>query len=81
MHDVSFHNIRVINVTDLVRGKNVPPERPVDGLTLIDIRGTCTHGLALANMLNVVLSGISVTGYEGPLVTHTNVHGTGLEER
>ena len=80
MHNVRFNHIHVINVTDLVRGKNVPPERPVDGLTLTDIKGTCTHAITLANMTNVVLSGISVTGYEGPLVTHTNVHGTGLEK-
>ena len=80
MRNVSFHNIRVINVTDLVRGKNIPPERPVDGLTLADIKGTCTHAIVLANMTNVLLSGISVTGYEGPIVTHTNVHGTGLEK-
>ncbi|HUJ71440.1 MAG TPA: glycoside hydrolase family 28 protein [Verrucomicrobiae bacterium] len=80
MRNVRFHHVRVINVTDLVRAKNIPPERPVDGLTLTDIKGTCTHGLTLANMTNVALSEISVTGYEGPLVTSTNVHGTGLEE-
>jgi len=81
MRNIHFTHIRVINVTDLVRATNIPPERPVDGLTLTDIKGTCTHGLTLANMTNVVFSEINVTGYEVPLVTSTNVHGTGLEEK
>jgi len=36
--------------------------------------------LTLANMTNVVVDGITVTGFQGPLVTKTNVRGTGLEE-
>jgi polygalacturonase len=77
VRNVRFEKVHVINVTDLVRAKNIPAERAVDGFTLAGVRGTCAHGLSLANMTNVVLSGIEVTGFEGALVTATNVHGTG----
>ena len=81
VRNIRFSHIHVINVTDLVRANNIPPERPVDGLTLTDIKGTCTHGLTLANMTNVALSEINVTGYESPLITTTSVHGTGFEHK
>jgi polygalacturonase len=78
VHNLSFNNIRVQGVTDLIAGTNVPPARPVDGFTLADISGTCAQAIALANMTNVNLSKISVTGFSGPLVTAHNVSGTGL---
>lgn len=80
VHDVRFNNVEVNNVGDLVLAQSIPAERPIDGLSLTSIKGTCRHALALANMTNVVLDGINVTGFQGPLITKTNVHGTGLEE-
>ncbi len=77
--NLSFKNVRVQDVAALVAGKNVPAERPVDGFTLADISGTCGRGLTLANMTNVKLSGIRVTGFDGPLISTENVKGTGLE--
>ena len=41
MSHISFNHIRVNDVAELVAGENVPAERPVDGLTLTDITGTC----------------------------------------
>ena len=79
VQNLSFKNVRVQDVTALVAGKNVPAGRPVDGFSLADISGTCAHGIALANMTNVKLSGIHVTGFEGPLISTENVKGTGLE--
>jgi hypothetical protein len=79
VHNLSFKNVRVQDVAVLVAGKNVPAARPVDGLTLAEISGTCAHGISLANMTGVNLSGITVTGFEGPLVSTENVKGTGLE--
>ena len=61
-----------------MEGTNVPLARPVDGFTLADISGNCAHGIVLANMTNVVLSAINVSGYTGKLVTMENVSGTGL---
>lgn len=78
VRNLSFKNIRVQDVDALVDGKNVPQARPVDGFTLTDISGSCAHGILLANMTNVVLSAVNVTGYAGKLVTLENVSGTGL---
>ena len=79
VQNISFKNVRVQDVTALVAGKNIPAARPIDGFILTDISGTCVHGIALANMTNVKLSGIHVTGYEAPLISTENVKGTGLE--
>jgi polygalacturonase len=78
MSNIRFSHIQVRNVADLVLAQGVPAARPVDGLTLTDIQGTCNRALALANMTNVALSHIGVTGYQGAFLTQTNVQGTGL---
>jgi polygalacturonase len=77
--NISFKNVRVQDAAVLVAGKNVPAVRPVDGLVFDGISGTCSRGITLANMTNVKISGLQVTGFEGPLVTTQNVTGTGLE--
>jgi polygalacturonase len=79
VHNISFNNIKVNNVGGLVTATNVPPERPMDGLSLSNITGTCSKAISLANMANVKLAGINVTGFRGPLLTTNNVQGTGLE--
>lgn len=80
VQNLAFKNIRVQDVADLIEGKNVPAARPIDGFTLTDISGTCSRAISLANMTNVNLSKIRVTGFEGALVTTTNVSGKGLED-
>lgn len=80
VQNISFKNVHVQDVADLVAGKDVPAERPFDGFALTDISGTCTRAISLANMTNVKLSGIRVTGFSGPLVTVENVKGTGLDD-
>jgi len=79
VQDLSFKNVRVLEVDTLVSGKNISAVRPVNGFSLTDISGTCAHGLTLANMTGVKLSGLQVTGYEGPLITTQNVQGDGLK--
>jgi polygalacturonase len=78
VQNISFKNVRVQDVTELVAGQDVPTARPLDGFTLTDISGTCGRGLVLANMTNVQISQIHVTGFTGPLITTENVKGTGL---
>lgn len=78
--DIHFAHIRVDNVHYLLRAQEVPPERPIDGFSLTDVRGTCEHALSMANMKNVRLSGIKITDYEGPFLTQTHVEGTGLSD-
>jgi hypothetical protein len=78
--DLRFRNIQVQGVAELVAGKNVPAARPVHGLALANLNGTCERGVSLANMTGVKLSGFRVTGYAGPLVTTENVTGSGLDD-
>jgi len=80
VQNISFKNVRVQEVAELVAGKNIPAARPLDGFTLTDISGTCARAISLANMTNVKLSGIHVTGFSGPLITTENVKGVGLDD-
>jgi polygalacturonase len=79
VRNIRFEHVRVDNVARLVAGADVPAERPLDGLTLTDITGTCRKGIALGNMTNVIVTGVSVNGYEGLLFTKKNVQGSGLD--
>jgi polygalacturonase len=73
----SFTNIRLAKATHLAEVSKISPERPLDGLTLSHITGTCEKGISLANITNAALSEIHVTGYKGELLTSTNVMGAG----
>jgi polygalacturonase len=77
--NVGFHDVRVIAVRTLVDAGQIPAERPIDGLSLTDISGTCGRGITLSHAGHVTLAGIRVTGYSGPLLTADQVTGTGLE--
>ena len=79
-HQIRFHDVRVSNVAALVLAKNVPRDRPIDGLSLTDISGTCGRAIALAHATNVELGRIAVTGFQGPLVTAEDVTGSGLDD-
>ncbi len=74
-----FSNIRVA-CTTLVEGGQISTEKPIEGLVLKNITGTCAKGIVLQNVKDAVLSGLAVTGYQGALLTLTNVQGVGLEE-
>jgi polygalacturonase len=84
---LKFTNIKVSNVTDLVvagagrvtPAMAIPAARPIDGLVLANITGTCRRGITLANVRNADFSGIKVTGFTGALLNLTNVTGTGLD--
>jgi polygalacturonase len=71
--NIRFNRVKVDNVQALVVGKNVPPERPIDGFALTDITGTCGKGITLSNILNAKFDGINVTGFSGALFTTNNV--------
>jgi len=79
VHNVSFKNVQVQEVAQLVAGSNVPPARPLDGFTLTNISGTCARAISIANMTNVAFSKIRVTGFAGPLVAAQHVTGSGLD--
>ncbi len=69
----SFSNIRVTNCPRLVDARDISPKKPLAGFSLVNVSGTCTNGISLANMTGVNLKNINVTGYQGALVTKTAV--------
>ncbi len=74
-----FSHIRVSDCPLLVDGVNVHPEKPLDGLVLANITGTCAKGIRLANIRHADISGIHVTGYTGPVLGIHDVTGKGVE--
>jgi polygalacturonase len=74
-----FSNIRVA-CKMLADVSQISAEKPLEGLVLKNISGTCAKGISMQNVKNAVLRNIHVTGYEGSFLTLTNVQGVGLEE-
>jgi len=74
----AFSDVRVHGVPMLVDGREIDPERPLEGLVLAGIRGTCGKGIALAHVRGAKLRDIAVTGQAGPLLSLFDVTGTGL---
>jgi polygalacturonase len=78
LRNFRFRDIRVHDVPVLVQADSIAAAKPLEGLLLQNIRGTCAKGLVLANIKGARLQGISVTGFAGPLLSTRNVTGTGL---
>ena len=74
-----FSNIRVANCPILVDGVGIHPHKPLDGFLLANVRGSCTKGIQLANIMNADIRGVDITGLAGPLLGINNVTGKGLE--
>ena len=79
----SFRNITVKN-SHFIGQKAVTvmgtPEKPVDGLTLENISGTCRNPWILSNATNVTLRDIRLTGFQGPSLLLDHTEGTGLDD-
>ena len=77
--NISFSNVRVTNCPRLVEAKDISPQKPLAGLLLMNITGTCTNGISIANISGAKLLGINVTGYKGTFLSMTNVQVSGLK--
>jgi polygalacturonase len=73
-----FSNVRVGGGT-LADVTQISPEKPLQGLVLQNITGSCAKGIALQHVRDALLSGIQVTGFTGPLLSTNDVTGAGLE--
>jgi polygalacturonase len=80
IRNFEFRNIKVADMPELVHGIEIHPRKPLDGFVLENVTGTCKKGISLANIRNAHLSGIKVTGFDGPLLLTSSVSGTGLAE-
>ena len=79
VRNIRFANVRLKEVTTLAEVVKVAPEKPIVGLSLSDITGTCQKGMSFRNIRDAVLRGISVTGFTGPLLAIDNTTGSGLQ--
>jgi hypothetical protein len=52
---------------------------PIDGLELVNVKGTCAKGLLMAHARNVVVEDLDIEGYKGARIRIENVEGRGLE--
>lgn len=75
----SFTDITVTDVPVLVDGTSVHADKPLEGLTLKNIKGTCKKGIALANIRNADISNITVQCAAASLIATYNVDGKGLK--
>lgn len=73
-----FRHVRVHDLPQLVEGWEIHPVRPLEGLVLENISGSCKTGLKLAHIKGAHLSGIRLDGLTGPLLSTLDVKGTGL---
>jgi polygalacturonase len=73
-----FNNIRVQNVPVLVQANEISARKPLNGLVLSNITGTCGKGILLANVNHAELKNINVTGFTGPLLSTYATTGKGL---
>ncbi len=78
VRNLEFHNVRVIDVPLLVQANEIPASRPLAGLQLSNITGTCRKGILLANIRHAVVRNIHVNGFTGPLLSAYNTTGTGI---
>jgi len=74
----SFSHIR-LKAKTLAEVSEVSAEKPLEGLVLSQITGTCSEGIRLANVKGASISGVQVTGCAGPLLSIRNVTGAGLD--
>lgn len=58
---------------------NIHPDKPLDGFTLRDIRGTAGSGMRIANVRGAVIERVDVRIAGGPMLAIANVIGRGLE--
>jgi polygalacturonase len=73
-----FNNIRVKDVPVLVQSNEISARKPLEGLVLSNISGTCGKGILLANVNHAELKNINVTGFTGPLLSTYATTGKGL---
>jgi polygalacturonase len=74
-----FSNVRLHDCPTLANITEISPVKPIDGLSIENVTGTCLKGMALVNVNNAVIRDINITGLTGPLLATLNVNGTGLE--
>ena len=74
----AFVNIR-FNGGTLADVSQISADKPLDGLRLENVSGTCAKGIALQHTRNAVLKKVNLEGFSGALISTNDVSGTGLD--
>ncbi len=74
-----FSDVTVTRSGTLVDATAISPVKPLNGLTIENVKGDCEKGMTMVNITNADLKGIDVKGFSGPLLSTANVTGTGLD--
>jgi polygalacturonase len=77
--NLSFSDVKLADCDKLVDASAVPPEKPIEGLTIENVTGTCKKGMVLVNINRAELRDIHVEGFKKPLLEIQNVTGSGLD--
>jgi polygalacturonase len=80
LKNYKFSNIRLTNCPQLADATGIHPSKPLDGFSLTNIAGSCAKGISLVNIKNATVTDIKVTGLSGPLISTSNVTGTGVDD-
>jgi hypothetical protein len=75
--DIHFANITT-TAAALFDATHTSPDRPVQNVSLVNVTGQCRTGMVLCNISGIELRSINVTCDSGPLLSTSNVSGTGL---
>jgi polygalacturonase len=65
--NIRFERVRS-KADTLVRATAVAKQRPVEGLVLRDITGTCRRPILVSNVNSLDVQNVEITGYDGPLI-------------
>jgi polygalacturonase len=76
---IRFSNIKA-DVPTFIDAHLTSPEKPIEGLFISDVTGTCRRALNLANIHGGALSNINLSGYTNPFLTVTNVTGIAIDK-
>jgi polygalacturonase len=76
---ISFSNVRLSNAKTIADVTDIAPERPVEGLSLVNLTGSAAKGILLWHVRDAVVRDINVSGVSGPLISIDDVAGTGIK--
>ncbi len=79
VRNFKFSDIRLHDCPQLADVTGVHSRKPLDGFALTNVTGNAAKGITLANIHNAELRDIRVMGLTGPLVSVSNVKGTGID--
>jgi polygalacturonase len=64
-----FSNVRLTGCPVLADLTGISPSKPLEGFSFVNVTGSCSQGISLANVKDPDIRDIKITGYSGPLIT------------